>query len=366
MTDFEALFHHPADGRASAPGRINLIGEHIDYNGGHVLPLAIPRRTFVEVRLRADRHVHAFSASVDEELREATYERGAEAPGRGWIDYVQGLTHVLDREGHDVPGFELHVTSELPVGSGLASSAALEIAVLRALRSVCGLPLDDVALARIAHLAETEFVGAPVGIMDQMASSLASEDAALFLDTKTRTFTRTPLPRDVEIALIDSGVAHRHASGEYRSRREECQRAAALLNVSLLCDMPLGDLRRAEQLPPPLNRRVRHVLTEEARVLAAVEAMKAGASEQLGRLFVESHVSMRDDYEVSVFEVDILVDAAVRDPDALGARMTGGGFGGAVIILCRRTKAAAVASNVLASHRAAGQTASRIVLPLGA
>lgn len=364
LSEFYARFGRAPHERASAPGRVNLIGEHIDYNGGHVLPIALPQRTYVEIALRTDRQVRAYSTNIPDAEATIIYERGCEARGRGWADYIQALTHVLDQEGHPVPGFDIYVRSDVPVGAGLSSSAALEIAVLRVLRNACSLPLDDAELARVAHRSETEFVGAPVGIMDQMASSLATDHAALLIDTRTRQFTRLPLPPAVELALVDSGVTHNHASGEYRVRRAECERAAALLGVPLLCDIPIADIARTQQLPSPLDRRARHVITEQARVLSAVDAIRISDVEQLGRLFLESHASMQHDYEVSVGAVDELVSIAAETPGGLGARMTGGGFGGAVLILCREGRARDVATQALDNYRRTGHPDGSIILPV--
>jgi galactokinase len=242
------------------------------------------------------------------------------------------LTWVLRQNAHRLGGFDLHIESDVPLGSGLSSSAALLIAALRAFRQAFALPLDDVQLAQLAQRAEVDFVGAPVGIMDQMACSLADERAALFLDTRSLNFERVPLPPRLELVVIDSGVRHQHTGGGYRTRRAESEEAARLLGVTRLRDAPPEALDRLDSLPPLLARRARHVLTENARVLEAREAMLAGDLERLGRLFAASHASLRDDYEVSVPEVDLLVAVASRQAGVFGARMTGGGFGGAVVI----------------------------------
>lgn len=366
MTEFERLFDRTREADAEAPGRVNLIGEHTDYNGGFVLPTALPLRMRAEIGLRADRTVRALSVDMPAERAAAGYERGAERRTGGWIDYVQGITQALDRRRIDVPGFDLRVSSRLPVGAGLASSAALEVAVLRALRAACSLRLDDVELARVAHEAETGLVGAPVGIMDQMAASLADEDTALFLDARTLAFERVPLPENAELAILDSGITHRHATGEYRERRAECERAAALLGVAQLRDLSEEDLPRLAGLPPPLDRRARHVVTENARVFAAVRAMREQNPERLGRLFLESHESMRRDYEVSVPDIDAIVRLAADHPFVLGARLTGGGFGGAVILLCESGTAAGVALDVVTAYRSETKRPGRILLPPGA
>jgi galactokinase len=337
---------------------VNLIGEHTDYNGGFVLPMAIPQQTEVELAPREDRKVRAFSANLGAAGKVDEYELGQEKRGRGWLDYVQGVTYVLREAGLTVGGFDLWLRSDVPLGSGLSSSAALEVALLRGLREAFGLTLDDVRIALLGQKVECDFVGAPVGVMDQMASSLAHGSAALFLDTRSLQFERVPLPAGVEPIVINSGVTHSHSGGDYRVRRAECERAAKLLGVEQLRDLPDQDLPRALALPEPLGRRVRHVLTENARVLATVQALRSGDLAALGPLLYASHASQRDDYEVSVPEIDLLVDLARSEPDVLGARLTGGGFGGSVVMLARTGSGAAAAARIAtrydkqATHRA--------------
>jgi galactokinase len=341
---------------------VNLIGEHTDYNGGFVLPMAIPQQTEVVLAPRDDRKVRAFSANLGPEERQGEYELGQEQRGRGWIDYVQGVTWVLRREGLAHGGFDLWLRSEVPPGSGLSSSAALEVALLRGLREAFGLELDDVRLALLGQKVECDFVGAPVGVMDQMASSLAHGGAALFLDTRSLRFERVPLPPGVEPIVINSGVTHSHAGGDYRVRRAECERAAELLGVAQLRDLPDEALPRALALPEPLGRRVRHVLTENARVLATVQALRTGDLTALGPLLYASHASQRDDYEVSVPEIDLLVDLARAEPEVLGARLTGGGFGGSVVMLARAGKGADAAGRIARLYtQRAGRQATVLV-----
>jgi galactokinase len=255
------------------------------------------------------------------------------------------------------------VSSNVPIGKGLSSSASLEIAVARALRALFRLSFDDVEIAMIAHRAETDFVGAPVGIMDQMVCSLGDQATALFLDAWTRSFEKVPIPGDVELGVIDSGIAHSHASGEYRTRRRECDEAATLLSVEKLRDVTPADLASIARLPEPLNRRARHVVTENARVLLAVDALRRKDAPALGRLFLESHASMRDDFEVSLPEIDHLVDITASDERVYGARLTGGGFGGAIVVLCQRGTSAAVTSRAMLAYVAATQHDAQVLLP---
>ncbi len=358
---FERLFGAPPTVVERAPGRVNLIGEHTDYNGGYVLPTVIPQTTVVEMAPQAGRHVRIWSAEAPEP-RLVEYDLGTEATRGAWTDYVQGITWVLGASGHALRGFDARITSSVPLGSGLSSSAALEVSLMRALRTTFGLSLDDVPLAVLARRAENEFVGAPVGIMDQMACALAGARDALLLDTRTLAFERVPLPQGVELAVINSGVAHNHARGDYRTRRRECEEASRQLGVPQLRDLTPADLPRVMALPEPLGRRARHVITEDERVLAAVASMRAGDLGTLGQLFDASHASMRDDYEVSVAEVDALVEEACRERDVFGARLTGGGFGGSIVALVRAGSAAAVAGRVAARYAArCGRTATVLV-----
>ncbi len=351
-----------AETTADAPGRVNLIGEHTDYNGGYVMPTAIPQRTRVILRPRKDAVVSARSANVTPPGPE-TYELGKETRRGTWLDYVQGVTDVLRQDGHRLRGADLEISSDVPVGSGLSSSAALEIAVMRAFRKACGLDLPDETMARLARRAENEFVGAPVGIMDQMACTFADERTALFLDTRTLAYERIPMPEAGEIFVIDSGVAHNHAAGDYRTRRAECHEAARRLGARELRDCGLDALTRTARLPAPLDRRARHVVTENARVLAAVAALRASDLPQLGALFNASHESMRDDFEVSVPEVDRLVALAREHGEVYGARLTGGGFGGAIVALARRGTARDVAARVASRYRAETGRTPAVLLP---
>jgi galactokinase len=349
---------------AEAPGRVNVIGEHTDYSGGFVLPAAIRLRCRTALALRRGRTVRVFS-----DLRAADgileYELGREAAGGGWLDYVQGLTRTLADRGMRIEGFDLAVASEIPPGAGLASSAALEVAMLRALREAFGLGFDDVELAQIARRAENDFVGAPVGVMDPMAASLAPENAALFLDTRSLAYERVPFPSGGELAVIDSGMPHDHARGGYRVRRAECDEAARRLGVPLLRDLPGREPdETVRSLPEPLGRRVRHVLSENARVFETVEAFRAGDLSRAGALMHASHRSLADDFEVSTPELDLLVENAVARENVFGARLTGGGFGGSVLLLARRGEARTAAEGIADEYRRRSGRDAVVLLPL--
>jgi galactokinase len=348
-----------------APGRVNLIGEHTDYNGGLVLPIAIPRRTRVRLTPRDDRLVEAYSRDATPEGR---FLLGSEKRGAGWVDYVQGITWALVDAGYRLSGFAAEVSSDVPLGSGLASSAALEVALLRALREAFALDLDDVRLALLAQRAENEFVGARVGIMDQMAANLADTTSALFIDTRDLRYERVPWPSEADLVVIHSGVSHvlrdeEHGDSPYNVRRLECEQAAVELGVPQLRDLGLDDLPRIASLPDRLARRARHVVTENARVLEAVDALRATDLARLGALFAASHASMRDDYEVSTPEIDLLVELASADPDVFGARLTGGGFGGAIIALAGRGTGRGVGERVRDAYAAQSGGSPTLLVP---
>jgi len=364
VTDlFRATYDAEPDLVASAPGRVNLIGEHTDYNGGYVLPMAIPQRTCVAAARVEGNLARAASANLagGDRIREFTV--GSEMVTRSWLDYVQGVTQALARDGYAIGGFGLAIVSDVPLGSGLSSSAALEVSVLRALRDLFSLVLDDVRLAQLGQRAENDFVGAPVGLMDQMAASLADDHTALFLDTRTLQYEQVPLPPGAALVVINSGVTHNHASGDYRTRRAECERAAQALGVPQLRDLDMEDLPRVERLPDPIGRRARHVITEDHRVLDSVAAMKAGDLRRLGDLFNASHASQRDDFEVSVPEIDLLVSLAQAEHGVYGARLTGGGFGGSIVALVEDDAAAAVATRVAAAYGNRGGRQATVLVP---
>jgi galactokinase len=358
---FSEIFGRDAAVRTDAPGRVNLIGEHTDYNGGYVLPVAIPQRTRVEAAPGADRSVRLWSAQFPDSPV-AEYELGHEVRDGNWTDYVKGMTRVLAEHG-ELRGFDARVDSDVPVGSGLSSSAALEIAAGRALRLMFALGIDDVALAVAARKAENEFVGAPVGIMDQMACSLADTTAALFLDTRTLAYERVRLPASAGLVVINSGVTHQHAGGDYATRRRECAEAAAQLGVPELRDVPRDGWDAIERLPSPLNRRARHVVTENQRVLDTVDALKRGDLDRAGQLFVQSHESMRDDFDVSVPPVDLLVAIARRVGGMYGARMTGGGFGGSIVGLASSSRAASAAAEIAKEYDKTSGYRGAILVP---
>ncbi|MFI7482805.1 galactokinase [Kocuria sp. M1R5S2] len=343
---FAEVYGHVPDGVWRAPGRVNLIGEHTDYNEGFVLPFAIDRSAMVAVRLRRDTGTGVGGRDVVElastyapdgsGLSRAGFPVAGPAPGSvpGWGAYPAGVVSVLTGlDDVTVPGFELLLDSTVPVGAGLSSSHAVEVATMVALDDLLGLGLDRPAMARMTQRAENEFVGAPTGIMDQSASLMGRTGSALFLDCRSLATELVPLPvaeHGLRVLVIDTKVAHSHADGGYAARRATCERAAAALGVDSLRDVPAEtDLGALDE---ESARRVRHVLTENRRVLQCVQLLRKGDVAGVGDLLTASHASLRDDYEVSCPELDLAVDTALT-AGALGARMTGGGFGGSAIAL---------------------------------
>ena len=368
--DARSLFADAFDavpaGTWSAPGRANLIGEHTDYNDGFVLPFAIRQRTHVAAAPRSDGAIRVVSslggAAVEvpvAALDELFPRRRDELPE--WARYPLGVAWALlsaaGRDAASVTGIDLAFASDVPVGAGLSSSAAIEGAAAVALDELWGLGLDRVVLARAGRTAENEAVGAPTGIMDQMASMLGEPDAAIFLDCRSLQTEVVNLGFDdagLEIVVIDTGVTHAHATGGYRDRRDACERGAAALGVAALRDVAVADLPRARSLLDDVTfRRVRHIVTENQRVIDTVAALRAHGPRAIGDLLVASHASMRDDFEISVAELDTAVDAALA-AGAIGARMTGGGFGGAAIALVDRDLVRAVTDAATAAFAASG------------
>ena len=354
---FERLYGYEPTGVWSAPGRVNLIGEHTDYNEGFVFPFAINRRTFAAVSLRTDgvaRVASAFSNDVIElPVAEITRETA-----KGWSAYVLGVAWALkELAGANQTGFDLYLTSDVPVGAGLSSSAAVECAVAVALNELWDCGLDQRTLARVGQLAENKIVGAPTGIMDQSASLMGKLDHGVFLDCRTLEAQVIDLGfarEGLELLIIDTKVEHRHADGGYASRRAACEAGAAALGLSSLRDANETDLARAEELLDEVTfRRVRHVITENERVLQTVAMLRESGPRAIGELLYQSHKSMRDDFEISVDELDTAVETAMRH-GAIGARMTGGGFGGAAIALAPLDHISEISRAVTAEFAALG------------
>jgi galactokinase len=355
MTSAETFFGGAPEAFAQAPGRVNLLGEHTDYNDGFMLPVATPQGTGVALARSQDDQHHLYSGTLDGNVSFAA-KGGSAAQGFG--SYIEGCIRLVEARGVEIPPLRIYVTTNLPVGAGLSSSAALEVATLRALRQLLGFELDDVELAQIAQRAEIEYAHVNCGIMDQMASSLCDERNMLFIDARTLEHRLVQMPAGTELIVIDSGVPRTLAASKYNERRAECEEASRKLGVKALRDVT--DPQAVEQLPEPMRRRARHVVLEDLRVL---EAAKGVSAERFGELMNASHDSLRDDYEVSIRELDLLVEALRAAPGVLGARLTGAGFGGACVALCRAGQARAAAETALSNYNKEGRQ-GRILIPV--
>jgi galactokinase len=329
-----------------APGRVNLIGEHTDYNDGFVMPAAIDFSTWVAVAPRDDRRLVIHSENFGESVEFDLDSNDRPAPGH-WSNYSVGVARILEREGHRLRGANLLIRGEVPIGSGLSSSAAIEVATGFALLDVSGVAVDRVALALAAQRAEHEYAGARVGIMDQFISCHGRENHALLLDCRSLEYRLLPLRADARLVVCNTMVKHDLATGEYNVRRAECEAgvrhlAQSLPGIRALRDVTLEELERhGRDLPEVVFRRCRHVISENVRTLEAASALERGDLARFGELMDESHHSLRDDYEVSCAELDLMVDLARKVEGVYGARMTGGGFGGSTVNLVRADNVAA-------------------------
>ena len=321
-----------------APGRVNLIGEHTDYNDGFVMPVAIDFSTWVKVSPFEERKLQIYSANFNDEI-EVDLDDPSLAPRGHWSDYPVGVAVMLDKTSHRLRGARLQIRGEVPIGSGLSSSAAVEVATACALAANSGLNIEPRELALLCQRAENEFAGARVGIMDQFISLFGQAQKALMLDCRSLEFRLLPLPDNVRLLICNTMVKHELASSAYNERRAQCEAgvkhlAQFLPNVTALRDVTIEELEQfARDLPEVVYRRCRHVVTENARVLAAANALERGDLNDFGGLMAESHQSLRDDYEVSGKELDLMVDLARKIEGVYGARMTGGGFGGCTVNL---------------------------------
>ncbi|MEW5959335.1 MAG: galactokinase [Chloroflexota bacterium] len=339
-----------------APGRVNLIGEHTDYNGGFVLPCAIDYHTVIAASPRPDRQVNVVAADYGEQTSrfglEADIPPDEAAP---WSNYGRGVAWVLRQRGYTLPGADMVVSGNVPQGAGLSSSASLEVAVGTTLNRLGGLGIDGQTLALIGQQAENEFVGMRCGIMDQFISALGQQDHALLIDCRSLDYRAVPIPTGTAIIIANSNVKRGLVDSEYNTRRRECEAAAAHFGVPALRDVPPDRFaRRADELPATVAKRARHVITENVRTEAAADALTRGDLKRMGQLMAESHLSMRDDFEITVPPIDALVEiiGAVIG-EAGGVRMTGGGFGGCVVALAPQELAPEVEAAIAAKYPAA-------------
>lgn len=333
---YSDAFGHAPDGVWTAPGRVNLIGEHTDYNEGFVLPFAIDRTANVAIALRNDGMVRLLSSFGDQGIVSVEISELEPEALSGWTAYPLGIVWALQQLGKQIGGFDLLLDSDVPLGAGLSSSAAIECAVAVALNELFDAGLSTSELVLVGQRAENEVVGAPTGILDQSASLLATDGHAVFLDCRTQESSVVPFDmagQNLLMLVIDTKVAHAHATGGYAARRASCELGAEVLGVAALRDVTEADLAEAAGLlDQETFKRVRHIVTEDQRVLDTVAALELGGPSDIGQLLIASHASMRDDFEISCPELDLAVDTALA-AGALGARMTGGGFGGSAIAL---------------------------------
>jgi galactokinase len=338
-----------------APGRVNLIGEHTDYNDGFVLPAAIDFYCWAAVAPRRDRKLVIHSENFNETV-EAGLDSLSPLEKKHWANYPLGVAWALAQAGKPLSGANLYISGEVPLGAGLSSSAAVEVAIGFALLNQSGLAVDRAELARLCQKAENEFVGAHVGIMDQFISCFGRASHALLLDCRSLQYEFVRLPPDLRLAICNTMVRHELASGEYNARRAECEEGVRILRTVLpeiraLRDITLPQLEKHVRiLPAKVFARCRHVITENARVKSAVDAFQRGESKALGPLMQDSHRSLRDDYEVSCRELDLMVEIAMAQPGLIGARMTGGGFGGCTINLVESAAVSDFKRNVAAEY----------------
>ncbi|GAA2219955.1 galactokinase [Streptomyces indiaensis] len=362
---FEELYGAAPEGVWAAPGRVNLIGEHTDYNDGFVMPFALPHTAVAAVSRRTDGVLRLHSADVEGGVVELRVDELAPGSDRSWTAYPSGVVWALREAGHPVTGADIHLASTVPSGAGLSSSAALEVVVALALDDLFSLGLRGWQLARLCQRAENVYVGAPVGIMDQTASACCGTGHALFLDTRDLSQKQIPFDLAAEgmrLLVVDTQVKHSHSEGEYGKRRAGCEKGAALLGVDALRDVPYAELDAALARlgdEEEVRRLVRHIVTENERVERVVALLESGETRAIGPVLVEGHASLRDDFRISCPELDLVVDTALAN-GALGARMTGGGFGGSAIVLAEEADVDTITKAVTEAFASAGFTTPRV------
>ncbi len=362
---FAELYGAEPEGVWAAPGRVNLIGEHTDYNDGFVMPFALPHQAVAAVSRRDDGVLRLHSQDVEGGIVELRLDALAPQTDREWTAYPAGVVWALREAGHEVTGADIHLSSTVPTGAGLSSSAALEVVIALALNDLYDLGLQRWRLARLCQRAENVYVGAPTGIMDQTASACCEQGHALFLDTRDLSQQQIPfdlVAEGLRLLVVDTRVKHAHSGGEYGKRRAGCEKGAALLGVDALRDIPYDGLDAALARlgdEEEVIRLVRHVVTEDQRVERAVALLRAGDTRAIGPVLTEGHASLRDDFRISCPELDLVVDTALA-AGALGARMTGGGFGGSAIVLAEATDVDTLTKAVEEAFAAADFKAPRV------
>lgn len=347
---FASYFNSESTIIVRAPGRVNLIGEHTDYNDGFVLPMAIDRAVWLALRPRDDRTVRIFSLDLEVE---SAFELDSLTKGSDWIEYPKSIAYELMKAGHKICGFDAVMTGDVPRGAGLSSSAAVELAIARAFAAASGLAWDASKMAKLSQKAENEWVGVNCGIMDQMASAACKEGHALFLDCRSLDIQHAPLPKGVSVVILDTSTRRGLVDSAYNERRSQCEEAARWFGVKALRDVSVEEFnkRSKDGLNALAAKRAKHIVTENARVLEAIEVMKTGNVKRLGELFNASHDSLRDDFEVTNDALNIMVDCAREQVSCYGARMTGAGFGGCAVALVKEENAAEFVDAVSAAYR---------------
>jgi galactokinase len=350
--EFERRFQSPPAWVVRAPGRVNLIGEHTDYNDGFVMPMAIDRAVWIALRRREDRRVAVHSLDFDQ-AAEFRLDK-LQQEGTGWVEYLKGVAWALQGAGYALPGWEGVLCGDVPVGAGLSSSAALEMATARAFAAVSGWPWEAAAMAKLGQRAENQWVGVNCGIMDQMISAAGVAGHALLIDCRSLETQAVPLPPGTAVAVLDTGTRRGLLDSAYNERRAQCEAAARFFGAPALRDVSVERFEaQATHLEEAVRQRARHVVTENERTLQAADALRRGDAVAFGGLMDASHASLRDDFEVSSHELNVMVACAHQHGACYGARMTGGGFGGCAIALVRAEAAQAFAAGVATNYQSA-------------
>ncbi len=350
IAEFERRYGQAPTLVVRAPGRVNLIGEHTDYNDGYVMPLAIDRAVWIAARPRADRYVTLYSLDF-EQMAEFSLEEIVKRENL-WVEYVQGVAWALQEVGHSLAGWDGVIAGDVPIGAGLSSSAAIELAAARTFAAVAGIDWNAPEMAKLCQRVENEWVGVKTGIMDQMISATGVKDHAVLIDCRWLYLDAVPLPAGTAVVVLDTATRRELVTSAYNERREQCEAAARFFNVPALRDVILPQLDAVQDLlEAVVYRRARHVVSENQRTLDAANAMRAGDPETLGRLMNESHSSLRDDFEVSSDALNLIVDCAREHAACYGARMTGAGFGGCAVALIRADAAEDFAATVAGAYQ---------------
>lgn len=351
---FRQVYRKPPQVVARAPGRVNIIGEHTDYNEGFVLPAALDKAVYIAAALRDDQivNVHSLDFNSDSGFR---LDKNLKEPDTHEATlYPRGVLWLLKEQSYDLHGMDIVIGSDVPIGAGLSSSAATEVAMFEVASALLEIPLSPEQKALLGVQVEHEFIGVRTGVMDQMISALGQKDHALLIDCRSLQTTPVPIPKGVSLLTLDTGKRRELTNTEYGKRREQCEEAARLLGVKALRDVTPEQLAAAaDKLPEVIERRAAHVVNEDVRTLAAVDALRANDLKTLGRLLNESHASLRDLFEISIHELDVMADVAQREAGCYGARMMGGGFGGAVIALVKDEAVKRFSENVANAYNAA-------------